>query len=168
MLIGVLQKKSTCIKIGFYQFFQFPVFNVFVRFSKKTVVGFQPWTYWSFLWTYLDPFGLYILNIYLFWQQCIVIYLKCAVSCESAMHHCVQFSRKKVVGFQSWTCWSFSWTDLALVDLYTINISSFWVTEKCTLFEIFCCERFKSLMHHWVQFSKVKLDDGFKPWTAQS
>ena len=28
--------------------------------------------------------------------------------------------------------------------------------------------RFKSFMYHCVQFSKIKLDVGFEPWTAQS
>ena len=92
------------------------------------VVGVQTWSRWSFSWTNLAPVGLFIPNMSLFWQQHIVLYLKCGVSCESIMHRCVQFSKIMVVGFQPWTFWSFSWTDIAIVALYMI-----WYRPRCSL-----------------------------------
>ena len=103
----------------------------------------------------------------LFWKHRIVLYLKCGVNCESVMHHCVQLSKKMVVGFQPWTCWSFLWTDLAWFALYILKMSLIWVTCECAIFELSSVERWKSFVHHWVQPSKMKVVAGSKPWTAQ-
>ena len=132
------------------------------------VVGVQTWSRWSFSWTNLAPVGLFIPNLSLFWQQHIVLYLKCGVSCESIMHHCVQFLKIMVVGFQPWTYWSFWWTNIALVALYILKIFLLWVTEEWATFELSNRERFYYSMHHWVQPPKMKVVAGFKPWTSQS
>ena len=48
---------------------KFRVFN----FWKEMVVGFQPWTCWSFSWPDLDLVALNILKNYLFWQHSSVL-----------------------------------------------------------------------------------------------
>ena len=158
---GMLNLFTTWKRITVSDFFEF------LWFSKKMLVGFQPWTFWSFLWTDISLVGPSIINMSLFWKHRIVLYLKGGVSRESFMHHCVQFSKTIVVGFQPWLCWSFSWTDIALVALYITNMSRFWLTLECDIFELSSHERFKSFMHHWVQPSRMKVLAGFEPYTAQ-
>ena len=74
-------------------FFRFLFFLIFAVF-KKMVVGFQPWTCWSFSWTGLARGGISILNMSLLWKKSIVLYLKCGVCCDYIMHHCVRFSKE--------------------------------------------------------------------------
>ena len=121
------------------------------RHGNLPMVGFQPWTCWSLLWTGIYLVCLSIPKMSLFWQHKIVLYFKCGARFKSGIHHCVQCS-KTVVGFQPWTCWSFLWTYLALGGIYILRIFLF-LHQRSVLYLDFGI-RFKSGMHHCVQFSK--------------
>ena len=53
-----------------------------------------------------------------------------------------------VVGFQTWTCWWFSWTDIALVGLYILKMSLTWKHRSMIYFNFGV--RFKYVVQHWV------------------
>ena len=93
-----------------------------------------------------------MLIMYLFWQHIMVLYLNCGVSRKSVMHHCVQFSKKKVLGFQPWVCWSFLWTYLDLFALYILDMS------------LVLSRRSRAPM---CSLLKEISDAIFKPWTGQ-
>ena len=72
--------------------------TIVFNFWKTIVVGFQPWTWWSFLWTDLSLVALYIIEIYRIWQLSSVVYLNFGVRFKSVLCHHVQFSKNSMWG----------------------------------------------------------------------
>ena len=112
-------------------------------------VGFQPWTCWSFSWTNLDRVALYILRIYLFWQQSSVLYWTVvyylSLSCTTAFN-----LLKKSMWGSNYDHNQFVSSSSSLVGVYVLKMSRIW-QQNSMIYLIFGV-RFDSVMQHCVQF----------------
>ena len=89
-LYSIFLAPNTCIKVSNYlSWFSFYCANSYISFLIYFFLNgggeIQPWTGWWFSWNNLV--GIYILQIYLSWQQSSVLYLNLSVTFKSVMQH---------------------------------------------------------------------------------
>ena len=131
--------------MGFSKKIKYIYFIIFVIF-EKLMVGFQPWTCWSFLLSDLALFGIYILNMPLLLQPSSVIYWTLMEG--SSLSCTTDWFKTIVVGFQPWTSSSISLTDTDPVSLYILNMSLIW--QHSGLLYMNFCEKVQPVVQHCV------------------